>query len=103
VILSRVVLRWLDALHKPRTRPPNRVSPLAVTTGRIFYNVSPHTLQSLRSSAAINQQRLLSNFEDYIICSRNSRRDLTGKCALATKAAEGNSFRAFTTVFRSLA
>jgi type I restriction enzyme S subunit len=45
--------------------------------------------------------KLKIQVNDILICSRNGSRDLIGKCALATKADEGNSFGAFTTVFRS--
>lgn len=38
---------------------------------------------------------------DVLICSRNGSRDLIGKCAFVSDADEGNSFGAFTTVFRS--
>ena len=38
---------------------------------------------------------------DILICSRNGSRDLIGKCAFVSDADEGNSFGAFTTVFRS--
>ncbi|WP_417790247.1 restriction endonuclease subunit S [Terasakiella pusilla] len=38
---------------------------------------------------------------DILICSRNGSRDLIGKCALAAENDVGNSFGAFTTVFRS--
>lgn len=38
---------------------------------------------------------------DILICSRNGSRDLIGKCAFVSDPDEGNSFGAFTTVFRS--
>jgi len=44
---------------------------------------------------------LLLRKGDILICSRNGSRDLIGKCAYVSCVDEGNSFGAFTTVFRS--
>lgn len=44
---------------------------------------------------------LLLRKSDILICSRNGSRDLIGKCAYVSCVDEGNSFGAFTTVFRS--
>ena len=44
---------------------------------------------------------LLLRKGDILICSRNGSRDLIGKCAYVSNMDEGNSFGAFTTVFRS--
>ncbi|MCH5598250.1 restriction endonuclease subunit S [Niabella ginsengisoli] len=46
-------------------------------------------------------EKLKIRKNDILICSRNGSRDLIGKCAIATANDEGNSFGAFTTVFRS--
>ena len=46
-------------------------------------------------------QKLFIKKNDILICSRNGSRDLIGKCAIATISDEGNTFGAFTTVFRS--
>lgn len=45
--------------------------------------------------------KLMVKENDILICSRNGSRDLIGKCALISKEDLGNSFGAFTTVFRS--
>lgn len=45
--------------------------------------------------------KLILKKDDILICSRNGSRDLIGKCAIATEKDIGNSFGAFTTVFRS--
>lgn len=39
--------------------------------------------------------------EDILICSRNGSKELIGKCAIIDEEAEGSSFGAFMTVFRS--
>ena len=45
--------------------------------------------------------KLILRKGDILICSRNGSRDLIGKCAYVLENDEGNSFGAFTTVFRS--
>lgn len=45
--------------------------------------------------------KLMLEEDDILICSRNGSRDLIGKCAIAKPEDLGNSFGAFTTVFRS--
>jgi type I restriction enzyme S subunit len=45
--------------------------------------------------------KLMVKENDILICSRNGSRDLIGKCAIISKNDIGNSFGAFTTVFRS--
>ncbi|MBI6013236.1 restriction endonuclease subunit S, partial [Clostridium perfringens] len=39
--------------------------------------------------------------DDILICSRNGSKELIGKCAIIDEKAEGSSFGAFMTVFRS--
>ncbi|MBL4680181.1 MAG: restriction endonuclease subunit S [Pseudomonadales bacterium] len=46
-------------------------------------------------------EKLLLRKGDILICSRNGSRDLIGKCAFTSEMDAGNSFGAFTTVFRS--
>lgn len=46
-------------------------------------------------------EKLMIRENDILICSRNGSRDLIGKCAIAKSEDVGNSFGAFTTVFRS--
>ena len=46
--------------------------------------------------------KLITRENDILICSRNGSRQLIGKNALINKKMKGNSFGAFTTVFRSL-
>lgn len=57
-----------------------------------------------KENAYVNKQiptKLVLQQGDILICSRNGSRDLIGKCAYATEKDAGNSFGAFTTVFRS--
>ena len=47
------------------------------------------------------QEKLIVKENDILICSRNGSKELIGKCALIDKKAEGSSFGAFMTVYRS--
>ncbi|WP_288221637.1 restriction endonuclease subunit S [uncultured Clostridium sp.] len=47
------------------------------------------------------QEKLIVKENDILICSRNGSKDLIGKCALIDKKAEGSSFGAFMTIYRS--
>ena len=47
------------------------------------------------------QEKLIVKENDILICSRNGSKELIGKCALIDKKAEGSSFGAFMTIYRS--
>lgn len=64
--------------------------------GKIKYGEKENVYVKSRIS-----DKLMVKENDILICSRNGSRDLIGKCALISKEDIGNSFGAFTTVFRS--
>lgn len=64
--------------------------------GKIKYGEKENVYVKSRIS-----DKLMVKENDILICSRNGSRDLIGKCALIAKEDIGNSFGAFTTVFRS--
>ena len=95
-------LKYLGVARNGLTYDPNDISDEGSIVLRSM-NVQDGLL-CLENIINVNMpipQQLVLQKDDLLICSRNGSRDLIGKCAYVSCVDEGNSFGAFTTVFRS--
>ncbi|WP_415346013.1 restriction endonuclease subunit S [Clostridium perfringens] len=65
-----------------------------IKNGRISYDDNKYVNKIIAEKQIVKK-------DDILICSRNGSKELIGKCAIIDEKAEGSSFGAFMTVFRS--